>query len=87
MWRLIKYLEENCKEIIDSRSEDKLLEIAKILSEIRPECDDKERHELAIAVVAAMWLGYSAQGKEAAAFLRDAIFEAFEVGKRSAMMQ
>jgi hypothetical protein len=87
MWRLVKYLEENREEITNSRSEDKIREVAEKLAEIRPECSDKERHELAIAIMGAIWLGYSAQEKETTAFFRDAIFEAFEVGRRFQMMQ
>lgn len=87
MWRLVKYLEENREEIRNARSEDKIREVAEKLAEIRPECSDKERHELAIAIVAAMWLGYSAQEKDTAAFFRDAILQAFEVGRRFQMMQ
>ena len=87
MWRLVKYLEENSKEITDSRSEDKIREMAEKLAEIRPECSDKERHELAIVIMAAMWLGYRAQEKETAAFFRDAILQAFEAGRRSGMLQ
>jgi len=56
MWRLVKYLEENSKEIIDSRSEGKIRELAEKLAEIRPECSDSERHELATAIMSAMWL-------------------------------
>ncbi|HEX2558046.1 MAG TPA: hypothetical protein VHK86_06960 [Nitrososphaera sp.] len=87
MWRLVKYLEENSKEMTDSRSEGKIREVAEKLAEIRPECSDNERHELAIAIMSAMWLGYRAQEKEAAAFFRDAILQAFEAGRRFQMMQ
>jgi hypothetical protein len=87
MWRLVKYLEENSKEITDSRSEGKIREVAEKLAEIRPECSDRERHELAVGVMAAMWLGYRAQVKETTAFFRDAILQAFEAGRRAAMMQ
>ena len=87
MWRLVKYLEENSKEITNSRSDDKIHEMAEKLTEIRPECGDAERSELAVAIMAAMRLGYSAQEKETAAFFRDAILQAFETGRRAAMMQ
>ena len=87
MWRLVKYLEENSKEIIDSRSEGKIRELAEKLAEIRPECSDMERHELAIAVMASMSLGYRAQEKETTTFFRDAILQAFEAGRRFQMMQ
>lgn len=90
MWRLVKYLEENAKEItgLDSvQREGKIRDMAEKLAEIRPEGSDKERQELAIAIMAAMWLGYRAQGKETAAFFRDAISQAFETGRRFQMMQ
>ncbi|GEM_PF-6959687 len=89
MWRLVKYLEENREEIINfvdsiPRAEHSM---AEKLAEIWPDGSDKERQELANAVMAALWLGYRAKGKEAASFFRDCIFEAFEAGRRSAMMQ
>ena len=87
MWRLVKYLEENSKEITNSRSEGKIREMAEKLAEIRPESSDSERHELAVAIMAAMWLGYRAQEKETAAFFRDAVLQAFEAGRRFQMMQ
>jgi len=87
MWRLIKYLEENSKEITGHSmpGAERARDLAEKLAEIRPE--GSEHHELAAAVMAAMRLGYRAQGKEAASFFRDCIFEAFEAGRRSAMMQ
>ncbi len=90
MWRLVKYLEENAKEITDLDSAQrvgKIRDMAEKLAEIRPEGSDKERQELAIAIMSAMWLGYRAQEKETAAFFRDAILQAFEAGKRFQMMQ
>lgn len=89
MWRLVKYLEENKEEIISFVDSIPRAEygITEKLAEIWPDGSDKERQELADAVMAAMWLGYRAKGKEAASFFRDCIFEAFEAGKRYAMMQ
>ena len=87
LWRLVKYLEENSKELTNSRSDANILEMAEKLAEIRPECKDTERRELAVAIMAAIWLGYRAQKKETAAFFRDAILQAFETGRRAGMMQ
>ena len=90
MWRLVKYLEENAEEItgLDSaQKEGKIRDMAEKLAKIRPEGSDEECQELAIAIMAAMWLGYRIQEKETAAFFRDAILQAFEAGRRFQMMQ
>lgn len=92
MWRLVKYLEENqlsLFEKVDARKETHL-ELAEKLSEIQPG-DVKDNAELANTVMTALWLGRRAQqikesgDKSAEQFFREAVFAAFETGRRSAI--
>lgn len=70
-------------------------EMAAKLAEIWPGDDDritKDHYELAAAIMQALWLGRRAQqekeergDREAGQFFQDAILQAFEAGKRSAI--
>ena len=89
MWRLVKYLEENGEAIIRFVDSTQRTDhgITEKLIEIRPDISDKERQELGTAIISAMWLGCKAQDRKAASFFRDAVLEAFESGRRYALMQ
>jgi hypothetical protein len=100
MWRLIKYLEENESSIIShvdnakSSEQDSIREMAAKLAEIWPgdEKITKDHYELGVAITWALWLGRRAQqekeergNREAGQFFQEAILQAFEAGKRSAI--
>ena len=101
MWRLVKYLEENEQGIIgkidsiERTEEGGAHEMAAKLAEIWPGDDEKitkDYYELAVAIMQALWLGRRAQqekeergDREAGQFFQDAILQAFEAGKRSAI--
>ncbi len=89
MWQLIKFLEENERQITDSR-DDALTGLISILQEIR---ESKDNHYLAAAIISTMRVGRRAQqtrdagDRTAEQFFREAIIQAFEVGKRSAIIR
>lgn len=93
MWRLVKHLEENENEIVESinsRSGTEHEGLAEKLTEIWPG-DPKDHRVLAGAVASALWLGMRAQmlkeagDRNAEQFFREAIMVAFETGRRSAI--
>lgn len=57
MWQLIKFLEENERQITDS-SDDVLASLVSVLQEIR---ESKDNHDLAAAIISAMQVGRRAQ--------------------------
>lgn len=89
MWQLIKFLEENERQITDS-SDDVLANLVSVLQEIR---ESKDNHDLAAAIISAMRVGRRAQqikdagDKTAEQFFKEAMMQAFEVGKRSAIIR
>ena len=99
MWRLVKYLEENESSIMgivnDAKSSEQsgIRETAAKLAEIWPGDGmmTKDHYELSVAITWALWLGRRAQQEkekdnhEAGRFFQEAILQAFEAGKRSAI--